>query len=81
MSGVSLAWDPAATAPPLRWSRSLVAGVNAEFRARETALPDGQRILSDPWARLFSEGDPRVRLLRAGRWLWPPLRRAARSSN
>jgi methyltransferase (TIGR00027 family) len=68
------------TRAPAAWprpssNRSLVAGVNAEFRAWESRRPAGERILFDPWAHLFTESDPVVRLLRKARFLWPALGR------
>lgn len=58
-----------------RLSRSLVAGVNALFRAVESRRPEGERILLDPWASRLVERDVRVLAVRAGRLLWPGLRR------
>jgi methyltransferase (TIGR00027 family) len=55
--------------------RSLVAGVNALFRSRESRVPAPARLLDDPYARLFGERHPLVFTLRALRWLLPPLRR------
>jgi methyltransferase (TIGR00027 family) len=55
--------------------RSLVAGVNALFRARETQRSNGERILADRWAHLLAERDPRVLAVRYGRFLAPPLAR------
>lgn len=53
--------------------RSLVAGVNALFRAAETLRPEGERILEDAFAHLLAERDPRVRAVRYGRFAVPPL--------
>jgi methyltransferase (TIGR00027 family) len=58
-----------------RSSRSLVAGVNALFRSRESQGPPDERLLYDPYARLFGERHPLVFGLRALRLLVPPLRR------
>lgn len=55
-------------------SRSLVAGVNALFRARETARRHG-RVLDDPWAGALAEKDPRVLAIRFVRFVVPPLLR------
>lgn len=55
-------------------SRSLVAGVNALFRAVETRRGP-QAILSDPFAGRFAEHLSVVSALRAVRWVVPPLRR------
>lgn len=54
-------------------ARSLVAGVNALFRARESLRPD--RILEDPYAWRFAETGLRVAALRYGRFALPGLRR------
>jgi methyltransferase (TIGR00027 family) len=74
-----------ARAPPPRFSvgdhllyaaamrRSLIAGANAWFRAAESELPPGRRILHDGFARHLAEHDPRVELVRLGRFLVPPL--------
>jgi methyltransferase (TIGR00027 family) len=60
-----------------RGRRSLVAGVNALFRAHERATrPAGERILDDEFAARFAERSPVVGLLRALRFVVPPLRRA-----
>lgn len=53
-------------------SRSLVAGTNALFRARETQRPDA--ILRDDWAGRFVEHHPLVQVLRGARFVLPPLR-------
>ncbi len=57
------------------WRRSLVAGLNAHFRLRETARPDG--VLADPLARHLADDHVVLRLL-AGieRWL-PAVRRVS----
>jgi methyltransferase (TIGR00027 family) len=55
--------------------RSLVAGVNALFRSRESQVPPPARLLDDPYARIFGERHPLVWLLRTARFLLPPLRR------
>src|SRR5205085_10919607 len=55
--------------------KSLVAGANAWFRWAEADRPEPDRILHDPFARRFVEHDPRVELIRLGRFLLPPLRR------
>ncbi|MCK6549471.1 class I SAM-dependent methyltransferase [Myxococcota bacterium] len=54
-------------------TRSLVAGVNALFRARESSRPSG-RVLDDPFAAHLAEQDPRVLALRYGRFVAPGLR-------
>ena len=56
-------------------SRSLIAGVNALLRAKESARPEGSRIVVDPFAERFVERDLRVRALRLLRYVVPPLRR------
>lgn len=56
--------------------RSLIAGANAWFRAKESRLPAGERILDDPWAERLAERNPRIELIRLGRFLLPPLGRA-----
>jgi methyltransferase (TIGR00027 family) len=56
-------------------SRSLVAGVNAMFRARERERSIHDRIVDDPFAAAFEERDPRVMLVRSARYLQPKLRR------
>ena len=55
-------------------TRSLVAGVNAMFRALETRRRPDERILDDPFAHHFAERDPRVTLLRMARFFLPVLR-------
>src|SRR5215475_8105975 len=55
--------------------RSLVAGVNALFRANESRRPEGQRLLSDAFADVLSERDPRVSAIRYARFAVPDLRR------
>jgi methyltransferase (TIGR00027 family) len=55
--------------------RSLVAGVNALFRSNESERAAEDRILSDPWAALFAEHDPRVAAIRYSRFVLPELRR------
>lgn len=67
--------EAAAFADARGMERSLVAGVNALFRAVESRKPAGARILSDPWAGLFAERDPRVQSVRWARLALPPLRR------
>lgn len=57
-------------APP---ARSLIAAVNALFRAKETAKTNA--ILSDPFAARFAEHDWRVAIIRLARYLLPPLSR------
>jgi hypothetical protein len=54
--------------------RSLVAGVNAMFRAAESRRREG-RILDDPFAARFAERDARVRAIRAARGFVPGLAR------
>ncbi len=56
-------------------SRSLVAGTNALFRARESLRSEGDRILLDGWASRFVERHPLVQVLRGARFVLPPLRR------
>jgi methyltransferase (TIGR00027 family) len=58
-----------------RSTRSLVAGVNALFRSRESQTGPEARLLSDPYAHLFGERHPLVLTVRALRLLVPPLRR------
>lgn len=53
--------------------RSLIAGANAWFRAKETTRSD--RILDDPFAIHLAERDPRVQAVRFGRFALPPLAR------
>jgi methyltransferase (TIGR00027 family) len=53
--------------------RSLIAGANAWFRARESTRPAEERLLHDPWANLLAERDPRVLLVRGLRRLVPAL--------
>jgi methyltransferase (TIGR00027 family) len=57
-------------------SRSLVAGANALFRAKETSRPASSRILEDRFAARLAERDPRISLVRAARFAIPPLFRA-----
>ena len=56
--------------------RSLVAGANALFRAKETSRPAAIRILEDRFAARLAERDLRVSLVRAARFAIPPLSRA-----
>lgn len=56
-------------------SRSRVAGVNALFRAKETARSADARVLIDPFARLFIEQSPVVWAIRLLRFVIPPLQR------
>lgn len=56
-------------------ARSLVAGVNAMFRALEHTRAAPLRIVDDPFAHRFAERDPRVLGLRALRHVLPSLRR------
>jgi methyltransferase (TIGR00027 family) len=53
--------------------RSLIAGANAWFRARESVRLVPERILEDPWAQLLADRDPRLLLVRGLRHLLPPL--------
>jgi len=53
--------------------RSLIAGANAWFRARESARLVPERILDDPWAHLLADRDPRLLMVRGLRHLLPPL--------
>lgn len=64
----------AALTAPRGSSRSLIAGANAWFRAKESTRAD--RILSDPFAHLLAERDLRVQAVRFGRFTLPPLYRA-----
>jgi len=64
------------TSPPgQNGPRSLVAGANALFRANESLRAPGDRILNDPFASLFAEGDPRVAAIRFARFAVPSLGR------
>ena len=56
--------------------RSLVAGANALFRAKETARAPASRILEDRWAGALAERDPRIQAIRFARFLVPPLHRS-----
>ncbi|GAC1528469.1 MAG: hypothetical protein NVS3B10_25630 [Polyangiales bacterium] len=56
--------------------RSLVAGANALFRAKETSRPPASRILEDRWAGALAERDPRIQAIRFARFLVPPLHRS-----
>ena len=58
--------------PPLQ-GRSLLAGVNALYRAYETRRPASQRVLEDPYADQFVERDWRVQIIRYGRLVIYPL--------
>ena len=71
-AGVS---PPVLAPPPGLPSRraSLVAGVNALFRSRESRAP--APLLHDPYAHLFGERHPLIWGLRALRFALPPLRR------
>ena len=55
--------------------RSLIAGANALFRAKETTRPAATRILEDRFAAGLAERDPRISLVRAARFAIPPLHR------
>jgi methyltransferase (TIGR00027 family) len=55
--------------------RSLVAGVNALFRANESRRPEGQRLLLDTFAGVLAERDPRVLAIRYARVASADLRR------
>lgn len=57
------------------WGRSLIAGVNALFRATETQRPPDRRILSDPYADRFAERHLLVWTIRLARFFIPSLRR------
>jgi methyltransferase (TIGR00027 family) len=59
------------------WSRSLVAGINAHFRHRETLRPEGDRVLEDPFAALLAEDHLVLRLLALLERLVPAVRRTA----
>lgn len=54
---------------------SLLAQVNAFFRARESRLPADQRILYDPWANKLHPGTFFFQLIRFARFVVPPLGR------
>jgi methyltransferase (TIGR00027 family) len=58
-------------------SRSLVAGLNAGFRRRESARPPGARLLDDPYAAAFDEWSPTAAVLRVTRFFVPALARMA----
>ena len=58
--------------PPLQ-GRSLLAGVNALYRAHETRRPPAERVLVDPFADPFVERDWRIQLIRYGRLVVFPL--------
>ncbi|MCC6806993.1 MAG: class I SAM-dependent methyltransferase [Deltaproteobacteria bacterium] len=70
----ALARAEAIALPERKAPRSLIAAVNALFRAAETERPDA--ILRDPYARRFAERDGKVALVRYGRFLLPALGRA-----
>src|SRR5947209_887939 len=55
--------------------RSLVAGVNALFRATESKRPEQERLLFDGFAHVLSERDFRVAAVRYARFVLPNLRR------
>jgi methyltransferase (TIGR00027 family) len=55
--------------------RSLVAGVNALFRSIEAEREQKERVLFDPHARIFGETHWLVSIIRALRFVWPPLAR------
>lgn len=57
-------------------ARSLVAGVNALFRREELCFPPERRLVDDPFAGRLVERDPLIAVIRALRFLIPPLRRA-----
>ncbi|MFI5300443.1 MAG: class I SAM-dependent methyltransferase [Polyangiales bacterium] len=56
-------------------SRSLIAGANAWFRAKESARRGPDRILDDPYAWSLAERDPRVLGVRFARFVVPPIAR------
>ncbi|MBI3558006.1 MAG: class I SAM-dependent methyltransferase [Deltaproteobacteria bacterium] len=53
--------------------RSLLAGVNALYRAAESARVQKGRILTDPYADALSERSLRINLIRYGRFALPML--------
>lgn len=55
--------------------RSLVAGVNALFRAAEARRPAADRILNDPFAEVLGERHPLITAIAHARPVLPPLRR------
>ena len=56
-------------------NRSLIAGANALFRAKESTRPNGDRILVDPFAHALAERALRVSAVRFARFVIPPLQR------
>lgn len=55
--------------------RSLIAGANAWFRAKESARVAAARIIDDPWALALADRDPVLQGLRFGRFAVPALGR------